>query len=290
MFSGNFRGINMPAKIPITDNHMHIDPRARGLEAVKEFQKSGGTHIILVTKPSWSLGITVKKPEDYLAVFEETVEIASKIREIGVGAFPVLGVHPAEISKLTEYMELPEATETMKKGLELAAGYVERGLAVGIKSGRPHYPVSSEVWAASNEVMEHAFFLGKEQDCAVQLHTENVEEPELHDIAERAKKTGIKMYRVVKHYSPPLVKTCEELGIFPGVIAVKGAIEQALGEGTRFMMETDYIDDPDRPGAVLGPKTIPKRTLKLIETHGEEPFWVVHKENPEKVYDIEIEL
>jgi TatD-related deoxyribonuclease len=56
------------------------------------------------------------------------------------------------------------------------------------------------------------------------------------------------------------------------------------------MMETDYIDDPDRPGAVLGPKTIPKRTLKLIETHGEEPFWRIHKENPEKVYDIQIEL
>jgi len=280
----------MPAKIPITDNHMHIDPRARGLEAVKEFQKSGGTHIILVTKPSWSLGITVKKPEDYLAVFDETIDIASKIREIGVGAFPVLGVHPAEISKLTEYMELSEATETMKKGLELAAGYVERGLAVGIKSGRPHYPVSADVWAASNEIMEHAFSLGKEQDCAVQLHTESVGEPELQDIAERAKKTGIKMYRVVKHYSPPLVKTCEELGIFPGVISVKGAIEQALEEGNRFMMETDYIDDPDRPGAVLGPKTIPRRTLKLIETHGEEPFWAVHKENPEKVYDIEIEL
>ena len=280
----------MPAKIPITDNHMHIDPRARGLEAVKEFQRSGGTHIILVTKPSWSLGIAVRKPEDYLAVFDETVEIASKIREIGVGAFPVLGVHPAEISKLTEYMGLSEATETMKKGLEIAAGYVERGLAVGIKSGRPHYPVSAEMWAASNEIMEHAFSLGKEQDCAVQLHTESVGEPELQDIAERAKKTGIKMYRVVKHYSPPLVKTCEELGIFPGVISVKGAIEQALEEGTRFMMETDYIDDPDRPGAVLGPKTIPRRTLKLIETHGEEPFWTIHKENPEKVYDIEIEL
>jgi TatD-related deoxyribonuclease len=280
----------MPAKIPITDNHMHIDPRARGLEAVKEFQKSGGTHIILVTKPSWSIGITVKKPEDYLAVFDETVEIASKIREIGIGAFPVLGVHPAEISKLTEYMDLSEATETMKKGLEIAAGYVERGLAVGIKSGRPHYPVSAEKWTASNEIMEHAFSLGKEQDCAVQLHTESVGETELLDIAQRAKKTGIKMHRVVKHYSPPLVKTCEKLGIFPGVISVKGAIEQALEEGPRFMMETDYIDDPDRPGAVLGPKTIPKRTLKLMETYGEEPFWIIHKENPEKVYDIEIKL
>jgi TatD-related deoxyribonuclease len=138
--------------------------------------------------------------------------------------------------------------------------------------------------------MEHAFSLGKEQDCAVQLHTESVGEPELRDIAERANKTGIKMYRVVKHYSPPLVKTCEELGIFPGVISVKGAIEQAIEEGTRFMMETDYIDDPDRPGAVLGPKTILKRTIKLVEIYGEEPFWIIHKENPEKVYDIEIEL
>lgn len=280
----------MPAKIPVTDNHMHIDLRARGLEAVKDFKNSGGTHIILVTKPSWSLGIIVKKPEDYLKVFDETIEIASKIRELGVGAFPVLGVHPAEISKLTEYMELQKATEIMKTGLELASGYVEKGLAVGIKSGRPHYPVSSEVWAASNEIMEYAFSLGKEQDCAVQLHTESVGEPELQDITERARKTGIKMYKVVKHYSPPMVKTCEELGLFPGVISVKGAIEHALEEGTRFMMETDYIDDPDRPGAVLGPKTIPRRTITLIETYGEEPFWIIHKENPEKVYEIEIEI
>ncbi|WP_292380329.1 TatD family hydrolase [Methanosarcina sp. UBA289] len=280
----------MPAKIPITDNHMHIDLRARGLEAIKDFKNSGGTHIILVTKPSWSLGITVKKPEDYLKVFDETIEIASKIRELGVGAFPVLGVHPAEISRLTEYMDLQKATEIMKTGLELASGYVEKGLAVGIKSGRPHYPVSTEVWEASNEIMEYAFSLGKEQDCAVQLHTESVGEPELQDIAERARKTGIKMYKVVKHYSPPLVKTCEELGLFPGVISAKGAIEQALEEGTRFMMETDYIDDPDRPGAVLGPKTIPRRTIKLMETYGEEPFWIIHKENPEKVYEVEIDI
>jgi TatD-related deoxyribonuclease len=280
----------MSARIPITDNHMHIDPRARGMEAVKEFKNSGGTHIILVTKPSWSLGVTVKKPEDYLIVFDETVEIASKIKDIGVGAFPVLGVHPAEISKLIEYMELQEAMEVMKKGLEIASEYVERGLAVGIKSGRPHYPVSAEIWSASNEIMEYAFSLGKEQDCVVQLHTESVGKPELQDIAERARRAGIRMDKVVKHYSPPLVNVCEELGLFPGIICVKGAIEQGLEEGTRFMMETDYIDDIDRPGAVLGPKTIPKRTFKLMETYGEEPFWIIHKDNPEKVYDIVIEL
>jgi len=54
------------------------------------------------------------------------------------------------------------------------------------------------------------------------------------------------------------------------------------------MIETDYIDDPERPGAVLGPKTVPRRTLQLIDRFGEGAFWKVYKENPEQVYGIEI--
>lgn len=282
--------MNTSPKLPITDEHMHIDPRAKGLKAVKEFQNAGGTHIILVTKPTWTIGVEVTKPEDYKIVFDETIDLARQINETGVKAFPVLGVHPAEITKLTERMELDHAVELIKSGLEIAAKYVDEGLAVGLKSGRPHYPVSDEIWDASNSIMEHGFMLAKEHDCAIQLHTESVEEPELIDITERAKGTGIRLNKVVKHYAPPLVNVCEKLGIFPGVLAGKGAIEQALEEGTRFMMETDYIDDPERPGAVLGPKTIPRRTLKLVEEYGEEPFWKVHKENVEEVYEVEIDI
>lgn len=280
----------MRGNLPITDEHMHIDPRNKGLVAVKEFQQAGGTHIFLVMKPSWTLGIKVTKPEDQKAVFDETVEISRQINETGVTSFPVLGVHPAEITHLLEYLDLPTAMKTMKGGLEIAAEYVEKGLAVGLKSGRPHYPVTPEIWEASNEIMEYAFTLAKYLNCAVQLHTESVGETELEDITARAKKTGIKLHKVVKHYAPPLVNVCERLGIFPGVLAGKGAIEEALTQGTRFMMETDYIDDPQRPGTVLGPKTIPKRTLKLAEEYGEEPFWKIHKENPELVYDVDIDL
>ena len=53
----------------------------------------------------------------------------------------------------------------------------------------------------------------------------------------------------------------------PSVLASKKNIEAAAKKGTRFMMETDYIDDPRRPGAVLGPKTVPKRTLELLENN-----------------------
>ncbi|WP_406660961.1 TatD family hydrolase [Methanolobus sp. ZRKC3] len=280
----------MTHRFPITDEHMHIDPRAKGLKAVKEFQNTGGTHIFLVMKPSWTIGVNVSKAEDHVAVFEETIDISRQINETEVTSFPVLGVHPAELTKLLEHMELGKAVEIMKGGLDIAAGYVERGQAVGLKSGRPHYPVSEEVWAASNEIMEYAFTLAADLDCAIQLHTETVEEPELVDIAERAKRSGISLHRVVKHYAPPLVDVCEKLGIMPGVLAGKGAIEEALEQGTRFMLETDYIDDPERPGAVLGPKTIPRKTLKLVEQYGEEPFWKIHKENPENTYDVDIEL
>ena len=37
-------------------------------------------------------------------------------------------------------------------------------------------------------------------------------------------------------------------------------------------METDYLDDKNRPGAVLGPRTIPKRTNQLIEKLGKSGY------------------
>ena len=43
---------------PVTDDHIHIDPvNGRGVEAAKDFLRAGGTHLFLVSKPSWSLGV-----------------------------------------------------------------------------------------------------------------------------------------------------------------------------------------------------------------------------------------
>jgi TatD-related deoxyribonuclease len=60
-------------------------------------------------------------------------------------------------------------------------------------------------------------------------------------------------------------------------------------------METDFLDDPKRPGAVLGPKTIPKRTNQLcsalIETeesdHVEELLLSIHSKWPSELYGID---
>ena len=280
----------MTPTLPILDNHMHLNPRGRCLDAVREFVRAGGTHLVLVSLPPWSLGIEVTEPGEYRQVFDKVLKIARQAEGEKVKVFAVLGVHPAEISRLSERFGLAHATEIMKGGLEVASEYVEKGLAVGLKSGRPHYAVEKSLWDASNDIMRHAFELSKDSGCAVQLHTESATEETIAQIADIAKDAGLSPEKVVKHFAPPLVRACERLGIFPSVLAGEDAITKALSEGTRFLMETDYIDDPERPGSVLGPKTVPKRTKQMIPQWGEEVFWKIHKDNPEKVYGVEIDV
>jgi len=281
----------MTSRLPILDNHMHLNPRGRCLEAVKEFVRVGGTHLVLVSLPPWSLGVEIGKSEDYRQVFDKVLKIARRAGEAEkVKVFTVLGVHPAEINRLSERFGLARAAEIMKGGLEIACEYVKEEKAIGLKSGRPHYPVEQKLWDASNEIMRHSFELAKDAGCAVQLHTESATGETIEEIAGVAKEAGLAPERVVKHFAPPMVKVCESAGIFPSVLASEEAVKKALGEGARFMMETDYIDDPQRPGAVLGPKTVPKRTKQFIPEYGEEVFWKIHKENPEKVYSLEINI
>jgi TatD-related deoxyribonuclease len=52
-------------------------------------------------------------------------------------------------------------------------------------------------------------------------------------------------------------------------------------------METDFLDYPDRPGAVLGPKTVPKRVRWLLEAGYEEAVYTAHVDTPARVYGIE---
>ncbi len=52
-------------------------------------------------------------------------------------------------------------------------------------------------------------------------------------------------------------------------------------------METDYIDDPDRPGAVLGPKTVPRRVRWMLDEGWEDAVETAHVETPKDVYGID---
>jgi TatD-related deoxyribonuclease len=275
----------MTAFEPILDNHMHLDPvNGKGVAAAEDFAARGGTHLLVLNKPSWNLVGEVDDPDGFREVFDITVEAVEGATKVLDGrAWPVLGVHPALISQLVDRGYTPEeARDLMQAGLDVAAEYVADGPALAIKSGRPHYEVSDAVWAASNEVMQYAFELGAETGCAVQLHTEGGED--FTEVVEWAQERGLPRERVVKHYSSGTVE-----GPIPSVISHEDDLETAAGRDVPFLMETDFIDDPDRPGAVLGPKTVPKRVEWLVENGHEEAVRTAHVETPARVYGIDTE-
>jgi len=269
---------------PVTDDHIHIDPKnGRGLEAAKDFFRAGGTHLFLVSKPSWSLGVEVSSGADYAVVYDETLRVAEMIRGIGVTVFPVLGVHPAEMSRLTERMSLKEATALMKAGLDCAAMFVREGKAVALKSGRPHYEVSPDVLAASNEVLAHALHLAADCTCALQIHAET---GPCADVVEMAGAAHMPVERVVKHYGSP------DTPLHPSLIAKHEALPQLIREHRRFTMESDYMDENSRPGAVIGPKSVPRYTNQLVASGqmSVEDCFFIHAETIGRVYGVTVDL
>jgi TatD-related deoxyribonuclease len=264
--------------MPVLDNHLHLDPvHGRGVEAAKDFARAGGTHLLVLNKPSWMLVGEVTGEAGFRETFDLTVEAAREASDV------LRGVHPALISKLVERGYSPEEVAAlMKTGLDVAAEFVAEGPALALKSGRPHYDVSDEVWAASNDVMRHAFALGAETGCAVQLHTEGGED--FVEVAEWAEAEGLPRERVVKHYATGGVE-----GPVPSVLARHDELVRAADREIPFFMETHYIDDPDRPGAVLGPKTVPRRTATLLESGYEAAMRRAHVETPARVYGIDTE-
>jgi len=280
-----------PNEIPIVDNHIHVDPiNGNGpVKIAKLFYNAGGRVMIIPNKPSWSINDNFN--------FKESIDLGIRnVEEINqntkVKAFPVCGVHPAEYSKLLRSgKSFEEAYELMKKALDYSAHLVNENKAIAIgEIGRPHYEVSEEELKYHNLIMKYGMELAKDVHCPVQLHTETATEDEFREFVLLAGEVGLKREKLIKHFSGAYITEDENFGLTPSVIANKELIKKAISKGNNFLMETDFLDDKTRPGAVLGPKTVPKRTLDFIRKgiFSQEDGFQIHERNVSKVYDIDI--
>jgi TatD-related deoxyribonuclease len=276
--------------IPIFDNHIHLHPKGRNIEAVKDFTKAGGTHLVLCHLPYEEIPIV--DGEDFRRSYQITIDMADQCRKAtSAGIEVTVGPYPVLLIGLSDRYGLTKAVDIMKKGMAHARDLVSEGLAIGIgEIGRPHFPVSEEIWTASNDIMLYGMELASDVDCPVVLHTESATPESMKEIAAMADKAGIDRSKVVKHYSPPLILPEENSGLFPSVLASRPSVAEALKKGSRFMLETDFLDDVERPGAVLAITTVPKRTLGLLQSGAmsEEQAYAIHKDNPRKVYGIDV--
>jgi TatD-related deoxyribonuclease len=235
----------------ITDNHMHLDRRGLYMEAVTQFKRAGGGRIILVQKPSFPQDV-----EGFISSFEDTIAMCEEAQSI-VECYPVIGLHPAEFDRLYNRGK----KDVCYKALDVIETYIQEKRVVGMgEFGRPHYPVSPETYAEAHNYMVEALIRARDLDCPIQLHTESLDNTGIAELDALTKSMGCQ--KVIKHFSSP--SPCYK-NMIPSILATESNIEKALQLQELFLMETDYIDDPKRPGAVLGPKTVPRITLKLLE-------------------------
>ena len=221
--------------------------------------------------------------------YADTLAMAEQVRELGLGVRVILGPHPAAFAHQFESLG-DRAEENYWDSIETALHFVHEGLAHGIgEVGRPHWPVSDEIWQRSNTLLLETMQLAAKEKIPLQLHVEGESDETYGELAQMADKAGLAREKLVRHYAPPRVDESYTHGLTPSVLAGSGSIEELMNtfesSSHGFMLETDYMDDLRRPGAVLGPKTVPKRTRQLLAAGlDEDILYNCHKDLPDRIY------
>ena len=253
---------------PILDQHMHLDRSNSFLDAVSEFVHAGGTGIMLVHKPGFSSALPTDL-DGYRTAYLDTLGMAEEARTAcGVEVGVVLGPHPVVWEHQIEPLGLKRATELHLEAVGRALDYIEAGEAVCLgEVGRPHYPVSDETWRAANEMLREVMVMASGAGTSIQMHVEDKGKTTCRELAALCDDAGLARNRAIRHYAPADVGADFTHGLAATVSVGRGSVETltttAASSNAPWGMETDFLDDPRRPGAVLGPKTVPKRTQQL---------------------------
>ena len=255
---------------PIWDTHLHLDLEARGISAAQDFSNAGGTHICLVHKPSFPSRLP-QSIEQVDQAYRKTLDLAAMVRErVEIDVRVILGPHPVVWEKQIHTLGMERSSQLHLDSVELALNYCAEGKAVAVgEVGRPHYQVTEEIWSAANTQLETVMRMASQAGFPIQLHVEDNGVETNAELAEICDRSGLSRKNAVHHYASADVSQSFTHGLSSSVSMGKGSIFDLMNTfdkcASTWTMETDYLDDPNRPGAVLGPKTVPKRTQQLVE-------------------------
>jgi len=280
-----------------SDSHSHSNPlRGMGARRIAEaFAKEGGWFIAFIMLPSWDyLGqplFDLDKYEELVRLHSRDCREAASSRILEVRCFA--GLHPAEIDKLIELGKSPGEVRSyalsVVKKLESSC---RSGEIDGIgEVGRMHYKVPVHSALIAQEVLEAAAEAARDSGCPMQLHLEQVPGFTAESISRLAQKLGTKKEAIIIHHSTVAVsKEAGQLGLWSTVLGRKEVISAALRErgSELLLLESDFIDDPSRPGKVIYPWDIARSLSSLIESGelSEEEAEKISVDNVKKFFGI----
>ncbi|MEM0129147.1 MAG: TatD family hydrolase [Thermoplasmata archaeon] len=277
----------LPAGLPVVDHHCHLSPSGLGIEAVRRFRAHGGTHLFLATQ-NYESGPPTSRAA-YERQFETTWALARSVEAAtGVRVYCVVAPYPVDLVAASRTLGPERAAQVHREAIDLAARWVRERRAVALgEIGRPHFPVDDPAVVAEVEgAFDHALASARDVGCPVVVHCEDLDGAGYAALSERARRAGIPPSRVVKHYAKELRPHPETHGVVPSLLARGPTVRAAIDRPGPWFLETDYLDDPRRPGAVLALETIPRRVERLLreDPAAGERLRIPFERSVEKVY------
>ncbi|MCI4339863.1 MAG: TatD family hydrolase [Thermoplasmata archaeon] len=253
----------LPADLPIVDHHLHLSPNGEGVGAARRFAAAGGTHLFLATQ-NYAESVPLRL-EEYRAQFETTERLARQIEsETRVRVYPVVAPYPIDLLHQIEKLGRVAATELQCAALDLAGSWVESQRAVALgEVGRPHFAILPEIVESVDGVFRHALEVARDAGCPAVVHCGDLDLPGYRELASFAASAAFPLHRLVKHYARTVVPSELRLGIVPSYIARKELMDAVRQDRGPWFLETDFLDDPARKGAVLDITTVPKRARAI---------------------------
>ncbi len=249
------------AGLPVVDHHCHLSTAGEGAWAAARFRDAGGTHLFLATQNYE--GTVPTDLEAYRRQFETTERLARQVREIaGVVAYVVVAPYPIDLLGAATHLGTEAALELHLRALDLAGRWVRERRAVALgEVGWPHFEVDPALAAAARTAFGHALEVAHDVGCPAVVHSPDLDAAGWEELAGAARKAGLPPHRLVKHYA----RTRRPAGIAPDVVpsylARRELVDAVCDEAGPWFLETDFLDDPRRPGAVLDLATVPRRAV-----------------------------
>lgn len=258
----------IPPDLPVVDHHCHLAPSGEGIAAAQRFRDAGGSHLFLATQ-NYAAGVPTTL-EAYREQFATTEALGRRVQEAtGVVVYPVLAPYPIDLIAAAERLGLAAARDLQFQAIDLAAHRVQEHAAVALgEVGRAHFPVPAPVASAIEEVFVRALEAARDAGCPAVVHSEDLDADGYRSLAALATRASLPPGRMVKHYARTVVPVADRKDIVPSFLARRELTVRSLDEPAPWFWETDFLDDPRRPGAVLDLATVPRRAAAIATDPG----------------------
>lgn len=263
----------------------------------RKFKESGGWFMALVSLPPHYYGLE-DIPENLVRAVRIHAELCSKARDEGISVACIGGVHPATIDRIIKSASgdpmktLDKVLQAVESMIRMAAEGVIDGLG---EFGRPHYKTLPASFAANELVLLHVLEASKDMDIPLHLHLEEAGTLTVHTIDKLAKILGAgRLSKVIFHHSSiTMSKEALKRGYSATLTGRKQIIDKMKSASVIVpgaMLESDYIDDPKRPGIVMYPWEISENVKKAVEEGiiDEDDAYVLGVESVKRIYGVEL--